>query len=145
MRPRLKGLRLIAILSVCAATTACTAGADDGVWQIQASATSGVAVFHQNAKGREDLRLACRRNPDDLLVVSERVGPGVASTLEVGKAHFPLTGGPDGLTGTAETARRLAAALPAAPVVLVQGDRMVGPFAPPPAEIADAFAKGCGI
>ena len=102
-------------------------------------------MIHQDSKGREDLRLACRRNPDDLLVVSERVGPGVSSTLEVGKANFPLIAGPDGLTGTAETARRLAAALPAAPVVLVQGDRMVGPFAPPTAEVADAFAKACGI
>jgi|GEM_PF-4933368 len=120
---------------------------DASRWTLQASATAGAALVHADAEGREVLRIACRRNPEDLFVATPwlRGGAGVPQ-LSVGEAVFPLNpidGGP-GLTATAPWPSGLPAALMAGGAVTIrQGRRTDGPHGAPDAKTAAAFAIAC--
>lgn len=142
MRPVL----LLAVLALAGCATAPPREAV-GRWDMQASATAGAALVHAGADGRERLRIACRRNPADLWVATgELRGSGAPVALTVGGETFTLTPA-DAEAGLSASAP-LPPALPAAlmgggTVALSQGGRSAGPFPPPDARTAAAFAIAC--
>lgn len=135
-------------LALCACATVRPEPADEASrWALQASATAGAALVHTDAEGREVLRIACRRNPQDLLVVAPWLRDGGGPPLlSIGGAAFalnPVEGGP-GLTATAPWPSGLPAALMSGdPVTVRQGRRADGPHGPPDAGTAAAFAIAC--
>lgn len=134
-------------LALCACATVRPEPPDEASrWTMQASATAGAALVHTDAEGREVLRIACRRNPEDLFVATPWLGGGGPAQLSVGEAVFALTvveGGP-GLAATAPWPTGLPAALMAGgPVTIRQGRRADGPHGPPDAKTAAAFAIAC--
>lgn len=116
-------------------------------WTMQASAAAGAALVHTDAEGREVLRIACRRGPQDLFVASAWLrGGGGPVRLTVGDEIFPLTAlpGEAGLSAAAPWPDRLPAALMAGgPVTVSLGRRADGPHGAPDARTAAAFAIAC--
>ena len=54
-------------------------------WTLQASAAAGTALIKTGPDGREELRIACRRNPADLWVLASRLRPiGSEERLSLG-------------------------------------------------------------
>lgn len=118
-----------------------------GGWKLHASATAGSALVRNDAKGREALRIACRRNPADLYVASDllRAGPEPV-LLSIGDKIFTLapTGDEPRASGTAPIDPALPAALMSgAPIGLREDGRAAGPFPGPDAADAAAFVIAC--
>jgi hypothetical protein len=117
-----------------------------GSWRLQASATSGSALVRSEA-GVEAVRIACRRNPPDLFISSERLPSSTAPVrLEVGRETFALaaTADPMGLAATAPLPDGLAAAMMAGGEIAVAQDRRrLGPYPSPDPKTVAAFVIAC--
>lgn len=70
----------VSIVGAVVALSACVT--HGGGWNMQASATSGAAIVYATAGG-DEVRIACRRNPSDLMVHagSFRAEPGIADLV----------------------------------------------------------------
>ncbi|WP_334164661.1 hypothetical protein [Phenylobacterium sp.] len=134
-------------IALCACATVPPEPPDEAArWTMQASATAGAALVHADAEGREVLRIACRRNPQDLFVASAWLRGAGPVRLTIGEENFPLTALPDavGLSAAAPWPDRLPAALMAGgPVTVSLGRRADGPHGAPDARTAAAFAIAC--
>lgn len=136
---------LVPLLALAAAGCATLDRPSSGDWTMQASATAGSAVVWTE-DGVEVLRLACRRNPADLLVTSARLGPAEPVRLRVGGATFPLTpqAGAPVLLAEGAIPETLPAALTSGGAIAVtSGRRRLGPYPALDPQTAAAFAIAC--
>ena len=136
---------IAALLSVGACATA-PDGPPPAKWALQASATAGSALILEDSQG-EALRMACRRSPADLMVMTSRLrSNGAPVVLRIGEETFSLApqGEAPGLVAVAPVPPGLAAALMSGNAMsLSQDGRRVGPFTAPDQQTAAAFAIGC--
>lgn len=120
--------------------------AADGAWTMQVSATAGSALVWKEA-GKEALRIACRRNPADLLASTPKLAgrPGPVR-LRIGDASFDLQSEGEAplLSATGPIPQDLPAALVSSQAMSLQqdGQSVTSARAPDPA-LAQAFAKAC--
>ena len=136
---------LVPLLALTAAGCATVDRPSAGSWTMQASATAGSAMVRVEA-GVEVLRLACRRNPADLLVTAERLRPAGPVSLRIGGATFGLTpqAGAPMLVAAGPIPETLPAALMGGgPIVVTSGSRRLGPFPALAPQTAAAFAIAC--
>ena len=140
-------IRIYHALPVAAlALAACTDSAPSGQWTMQSSATAGSAlVLTQN--GSEALRIACRRNPADLLVTTPRLaGRRGPARLEIGDTAFKLRSAGDEpvLSATGPLTAALPLAMASGRAISVhQAGAATAAFPPPERKIAEAFASAC--
>ncbi|HEY8571851.1 hypothetical protein [Phenylobacterium sp.] len=112
-----------------------------GRWSLQASATAGAALVFS-----DETRIACRRNPPDLLVSAPN-GPGTGGkvTLSVGRQTFDLQGeaGAPSLVATGPLPPGLPAALMSGGPVVIRAGGANLQMPPPDGKLAAAFAISC--
>jgi hypothetical protein len=114
-------------------------------WTVHVSATSGAALVRTD-HGSETLRIACRRNPADLLVAAAHPAGGNGPVrLEVGTAAFNLHADADAplLTATGPLGEALPAALTAGGTIVLHRGGAMAAFGRPDSATATAFAAAC--
>jgi hypothetical protein len=114
-------------------------------WTVQVSATSGAALVRAEY-GSETLRIACRRNPADLLVTAAHpAGRSGPVRLAIGTAAFDLQADADApmLAATGPLSAALPAALAAGGTIALHRDGTMAAFGRPDRATATAFAAAC--
>lgn len=136
---------IAALLGLAACATA-PDGPPPAKWALQASASAGSALILEDGQG-EALRMACRRSPADLMVMTNRLrSSGAPVVLRIGEETFSLAaqGEAAGLAAVAPVPPALAATLMSGNAVsLSQDSRSIGPFTAPDQQTAAAFAIAC--
>jgi hypothetical protein len=136
-----------ALLAGCASVPGPDPAGVTGEWSQQISATAGSSLTLSSA-GQDVLRLACRRNPTDLYLASDRLPAAKGPVrLQIGSHSFTMS--PSGEEPRLAATSTVPAALPAAlmsgaPIEVSAGGRTLGPLPAPEAKTAAAFAIACG-
>lgn len=131
----------------CLVLAACVAPVPASRWTIQVSATAGAALVLAE-RGDEVLRIACRRNPADLLLVTPRLaGRAGPVRLQVGTTAFDLHADADVdgsvLSASGPPSGALSTALFAGGAVSVSQGGASAAFPAPDPATARAFAAAC--
>lgn len=137
---------MVAMLSLAACSRP-TSPAPGAIWSMQASATAGAALIRSEG-GNEVLRIACRRNPDDVWISTSLLddGPGTVR-LRIDQSVLELVPEPDGppLSASGPPNAAFPAVLRAAKAIRLQ--RGTGPqvaVEPPARATTEAFIAACG-
>jgi hypothetical protein len=116
-------------------------------WMLQASAAAGSALALTDDGGQDVLRLACRTNPPDLYLASDRLKPASSPVqLRIGDRVFALrpTSGEPRLAATAAMPDALPAALlDGGPISVSAGRETLDRLPPPDGKMAAAFVIAC--
>jgi len=127
------------------------APAVESSWTLQASAAAGAALVHGGSGGPELLRIACRRNPPDLLVVAGTLRPVAGETvLDLGSGAFSVSLTADlsldpqaGVQAAGPIPAAFLAALEAGGALSVTYAGQTLKLAAPEPELAGQFVKAC--
>ena len=140
---RLPACTFVLALSACSSQPP---GQAPGTWAIQTSATAGSALIYSE-HGDESLRIACRRNPVDVLVTTPRLpGQTGPAHLQIGDTRVDLvaTGDEPVLVATGRLDAAFAAAMASGDSISVhRSPTESAVFHRPDATTANTFASLC--